>query len=271
MRAKVGPLSSRGCGAGHPAGPPSRSGLRNAELSAQEHSVAKSLQRAVLPEHLPELNGLQLDATYLPATAGLSVGGDFCDAFQLGRRLVGLVIGDVVGHDIHSASIMGQLRNGLRMLAALDPDPTAVLAGTQQALLRLLPDALATVFYAVLDVGTGELVFANAGHPGPLVVTGSMGTFLDEPFGPLLGSTPDATFPLGRHRLEPGSTLLLYTDGLIEDRDRHLDVELGELLRAATSAPDAGKPLAQQVISSLLDTRSRADDVCVMTARLTGQ
>ena len=85
-----------------------RPNFRNAELSAQEHSVAESLQRAVLPEHLPEVDGLVLDATYLPATAGLSVGGDFYDAFQLGRRVVGLVIGDVVGHDIHSASIMGQ-------------------------------------------------------------------------------------------------------------------------------------------------------------------
>ncbi|GAB2748909.1 SpoIIE family protein phosphatase [Nocardioides pakistanensis] len=244
-------------------------GLRNAQVSAHEHSVAETLQRAVLPPRLPATDGLRLEATYLPATTGVSVGGDFYDAFELDSGRVGLVVGDVAGHDIDAASEMGQLRNGLRMIAALNADPAAVLADTQRALARLLPDVLATVFYGVLDTSTGELVYANAGHPAPLVVDGPTGTFLEDPPGPMLGAVPEARFPLRRHRIPEGGTLILYTDGLIEDRRRPIDEGMRELMTAATVADPGGtEPLSQRVTTALLGSLARADDICVLTARL---
>ena len=108
---------------------------------------------------------------YLPATEGAAVGGDWYDAFPLAGGRVGLVIGDVSGHNIASASIMGQVRSMLRAYAIDDPDPAAALERTNAAVVRLLPDALATVVYAVLDPATGDLAYANAGHPPPVIAT----------------------------------------------------------------------------------------------------
>ena len=143
-------------------------GLANAATSARDHTVAETLQRSVLPDTLPEIPGLDLAVRYLPGTAGVDVGGDWYDAFPLDGGRIGLVIGDVVGHNISSASIMGQMRHLLRAYAVDTPDPGEVLRRTARAQARLLPDALATVVYAVLDPATGELSYANAGHPPPV-------------------------------------------------------------------------------------------------------
>jgi PAS domain S-box-containing protein len=244
-------------------------GLHNAELSAREHTVAETLQRAVLPAELPVVEGVDLAAVYLPATEGIMVGGDFHDAFPVGPGLLGVVVGDVVGHDITAASVMGQLRNGLRTVAALHRDPETVLADTQRALVRLLPDALATVFYGVLDVASGELVYANAGHP-PAVVSNHTGVrFLDDVSGPMLGADPEAAFGAGRTRLEPGSTLVMFTDGLVEERDRPVDVGLDQLRRTLVAAGD-GDPSAvcELLTGALLGDRGRSDDVCILAVRL---
>lgn len=243
-------------------------GLGNAELSTREHTVAETLQRAVLPAALPAVDGLDLAAVYLPATAGVSVGGDFYDAFPLGGGSIGLLVGDVVGHDIVAASVMGQLRNGLRMIAALQRNPGKVLADTQRALSRLLPGALATVFYGVLDVATGEFRYANAGHLPPILTSGRRTRFLDEDSGTMLGALPVEEFPTGHCRLASGERLVLFTDGLVEDRIRDLTTGLDNLAAALADNPDDdAAATCELVVTALLGTRKRADDVCVLTTR----
>ena len=144
-------------------------GLANTDAFAREHAIAETLQRSLLPDTLPQIPGLDIAVRYLPATEGADVGGDWYDAFPLKDGLVGLVTGDVAGHNIASASIMGQVRSLLRGYAIDDPDPARVLERTNTAVSSLLPDVLASAVYAVLDPATGDLGYANAGHPPPLV------------------------------------------------------------------------------------------------------
>ena len=205
-------------------------GLVNAATSARDHTVAETLQRSVLPDSLPTIPGLDLAVRYLPGTADVNVGGDWYDAFPLDAGRVGLVIGDVVGHSIASASVMGQMRQLLRAYAVDTMQPADVLLRTARAQARLLPDALATVVYALLDPATGELSYANAGHPPPVWVSASGQTgYLDDASGVMLGVPGEAEFTVGHRTLDPGTSLLFYTDGLIEDRRRDITEGLSAL------------------------------------------
>lgn len=244
-------------------------GLANADRSAWDHAVAQALQRALLPDTLPRIAGLDLAARYLPTTVGLDVGGDWYDVFAFGDGRVGLAVGDVVGHNLAAASMMGQVRNLLRGYAVDKADPAAVLNATGAALERLLPDALATVVYAVLDTAAGQLSYASAGHPPPACVT---------PAGDVsyLDADPDAMLGLGSgfttayRRLAPGSTLLFYTDGLIEDRHRDLGEGLARLARAMRhDTARSAEQTCSAVQSAMIGTTPRADDVCMLAARLT--
>jgi PAS domain S-box-containing protein len=242
-------------------------GLTNAEAFAREHGVAETLQRSVLPDRLPAVPGLDLAVRYLPATEGVGVGGDWYDAFPLGGSLFGLVIGDVVGHDLASATAMNQIRNTLRAFAVDHPDPAHVLERTNTALVRLLPEALATVFCAVLDRATGTLTYANAGHPPPLVATVRGTAYLHEPAGLMLGVDSAATFTNGTVRLGPECALLLYSDGLVEDRNRSIDDGLAALATVFTGHRGAtAEAVCQQVEEALLRGSSRADDACLLAA-----
>jgi PAS domain S-box-containing protein len=247
-------------------------GLVNTDTFAREHAIAETLQRALLPDTLPQVPGLDLAVRYLPATEGADVGGDWYDAFPLDGGRVGLVTGDVAGHSIASASVMGQVRSLLRGYAIDDPDPGRVLERSNIAVARLLPDALASVVYAVLDPATGDLCYSNAGHP-PLLVAAGRGhaEYLDDTTGTMLGAISDARFTTGHRILEPGARLLLYTDGLIEDRRRDITDGLADL--AATlrnSRPRTAGQTCAMVPAVLLGTGQRHDDVCLLTARLTG-
>ena len=214
-------------------------GIATADTFAREHTIAETLQRAVLPGTLPHFGRLDLAVCYLPATEGADVGGDWYDAFRLPGGRVGLVTGDVTGHNITSASIMGQVRSLLRAYAIDHPHPGEVLERTNTALAQLLPDALATAVYAVLDPATGELTYANAGHLPPIITTsGGQATYLDDVTGSMLGACPGATFTAAQRKLPAGSVLLTYTDGLIENGRRDLTDGLnalaGVMRRAAT-------------------------------------
>jgi PAS domain S-box-containing protein len=243
--------------------------MANAETSAREHTIAETLQRAVLPDTLPAVPGLDLAVGYLPASDGVHVGGDWYDVFPLGDNRVGLVIGDVAGHSIGSASIMGQVRSMLRAYAIDHPNPGDVLQRTNTALARLLPDAIASAIYAVLDLNTGDLTYANAGHPPPLITTeGGHAGYLDDAPGVMLGSRDDIWSPVGQRRLAPGTGLLFYTDGLIEDRHRDIDEGLSAL---AGTVQQSWARTADEILaaaeSMLYGEPSRADDVCLLAAR----
>ena len=245
-------------------------GLANVETFAREHTVAETLQRALLPADLPKFDALDLAVHYLPASDGVHVGGDWYDAFPLSRGRVGLVIGDVAGHSIESASIMGQIRSLLHGYAIDDAAPADVLRRTNAAVSQMLPDAVATVCYAVFDPATGGLEYASAGHP-PVVVTTGRGhaEYLDGPPGTMLGVSADVPFA-ARHRwLPPGAGLLFYTDGLIEHR--HLDIADGlAALRTALeqSCAQTAEQLCEFVQATLIGSAPRADDVCILAARL---
>ncbi len=245
-------------------------GLANADRSAWDHAVARALQRAVLPDALPQIAGLDLAARYLPSTVGLDVGGDWYDVFALGGGRVGLAVGDVVGHNLAAASVMGQVRNLLRGYAVDKGDPAAVLTATDAALERLLPDALATAAYAVLDLPSGQLSYASAGHPPPLFVTSSgQVSYLDAGAGTMLGA--GGSFAAGYRRIGPGSAVLFYTDGLIEDRHRDLGDGLSRLADAMRhGAAQTAEQTCTAVQSAMIGTAPRADDLCMLAVRLTG-
>ena len=247
-------------------------GLANTDAFAREHAIAETLQRSLLPAGLPRIPGLDLAVRYLPATEGADVGGDWYDAFPVPGGLIGLVTGDVAGHSIASASVMGQVRNLLRGYATDDPEPVRVLERTNHALTMLLPDVIASVVYAVLDPASGELRYANAGHPPPLVAERSGRTeYLDDTAGTMLGACADRGVTAGHRILPPGARLVLYTDGLIEDRRR--DITDGLAILAETlgrAGPGSAEQTCAAVQAALLGTAQRADDVCLLTARLTG-
>ena len=246
-------------------------GLANADDFAREHAIAETLQRALLPDALPQIPGLDLAVRYLPATEGADVGGDWYDAFPLQGGRIGLVTGDVAGHSITSASIMGQVRSLLRGYAIDDPDPGRVLERANTALSHLLPDVLASAVYAVLDPATGDLTYANAGHPPPLLAAGTgQAEYLDDTTGTMLGACPGTSFTTGHRLLQPGARLLLYTDGLIENR--HRDISDGLTILAQTlqrSRPSSAAQTCATVHAALLGSARRHDDVCLLTARLT--
>jgi PAS domain S-box-containing protein len=246
-------------------------GLANTDTFAREHAIAETLQRALLPDALPQIPGLDLAVRYLPATEGAAVGGDWYDAFPLADGRIGLVIGDVAGHNIASASTMGQIRSLLRAYAIDGPDPGRALQRTNAAVARLLPDALASVVYAVLDPATGDLAYANAGHPPPIITTNAGQTeYLDDTAGVMLGACTTASFTTGHRRLPPGASLLCYTDGLIEVRRR--DIREGLTALAETlqrSRPGSAEQTCATVQGALVGT-TRQDDICLLTARLTG-
>jgi serine phosphatase RsbU (regulator of sigma subunit) len=246
-------------------------GLANADTFARDHTVAETLQHSVLPDTLPEIAGLDLAVRYIPGADGVEVGGDWYDAFPLGDDLVGLAVGDVVGHSITSASIMAQVRNLLRAYAVETMQPADVLRRTNTAMARLLPDAMATVVYAVLDPATGKVSYANAGHPAPVYAAASgQVEYLETSGGAMLGTPGDGSFSTGQRQLPPGSGLLLYTDGLIEVRRR--DITEGFTALAEAMGPAASQSAEQTctaVQAALLGSASRADDVCLLAAKLT--
>ncbi len=165
---------------------------------------------------------------------------------------------------------MGQVRSLLRGYAIDNLDPARVLRRTNTAVAQLLPDVLASVVYAVLDPATGDLTYANAGHPPPLIATSTgHAEFLNNTAGTMLGACTDARFTTGHRQLPPGATLLCYTDGLIEDRRR--DISEGLTILAETlqhSGPSPAGQTCATVQAALLGTTGRDDDVCLLAARL---
>src|SRR5262249_47595443 len=144
-------------------------GLANVETFAREHTVAETLQHALLPDAPVPIVGLDFAVRYLPASDGVHVGGDWYDIFALDHDRVGLAIRDVAGHRCDSAAIRGQARSLLHGYATHTPPPPDVLRRTTAPICQMLPDALAPAWYAVLGRSTGDLAYANAGPPPPLV------------------------------------------------------------------------------------------------------
>src|SRR5205085_9225565 len=199
--------------------------IERAQLFQQEHETAVTLQRALLPERLPDVTGLALAARYLPGAAGAEVGGDWYDVIPLSDGRVGIAMGDVVGRGIPAASLMGQLRNALRAYAIEGHGPAVVVERLDRLVQALSPGRMATLLYMVLEPDARSATFTNAGHLPPLLVEpGQAPRLLEAVRGVPLGVLPYATFEDAETRIEPASTLVLYTDGLVELRGVSLDV-----------------------------------------------
>ncbi|WP_369174808.1 SpoIIE family protein phosphatase [Streptomyces sp. R28] len=248
--------------------------IDNARRYTREHSMAVTLQRSLLPRRLPEQNALDIAYRYLPAQAG--VGGDWFDVLPLSGARVALVVGDVVGHGLHAAATMGRLRTAVHNFSALDLPPDELLALLDELVARIdqdeaeegesAPVAGATCLYAIYDPVSRRCTIARAGHPPPALIRPD-GTveFPDVPAGPPLG-LGGLPFETAELELAQDSRLVLYTDGLVEDRERDIDEGL-ELLRAALArAGRSPEETCQSVLEGRLPERP-SDDIALLVAR----
>lgn len=234
-----------------------------------EHHVAETLQRSLLPERLPRIDGVDLAARYIPAGTGAGVGGDWYDAIELRDGRVAVIVGDVVGHGLRAAAMMGQLRNACRAYALAESSPAEVLVRLNRLVTSGEDDVMATVLYLVLDRETGQVVYTSAGHPPPLVVGPQGASFLDGGRSVPVGATESAVFREGSAELPEQSTLFLYTDGLVERRDVALDDRLAQLRAATAVIGGELSDVCEQVLSGVLGTRSPSDDVALLAVRPT--
>ncbi|MFF3459754.1 SpoIIE family protein phosphatase [Streptomyces sp. NPDC002730] len=192
--------------------------MDRARLYDTQHNVAHRLQAALLPHTLPHIPGLNVAARYLPAGHGLEVGGDFYDLIRLNDTTAAAAIGDVQGHNIDAAALMGQVRTAVHAHATIGAPPGDVLSRTNRLLIDLDPGLFTSCLYVHLDLARHAVCLASAGHPRPLVRHADGHTeVLRVPPGLLLGIDPEADYPALELPLPPGCVLLLYTDGLIEE------------------------------------------------------
>ncbi|MFG3281971.1 SpoIIE family protein phosphatase [Streptomyces sp. NPDC048111] len=245
--------------------------LDNARMYTYQESVADTLQDSMLPQVAPRTAGCDTATRYLPGTLLGRVGGDWFDSIKLPGSRTALVVGDVMGHGLNSAAMMGQLRTAVQTMAALDLPPDQLLRSLDDLAQRLGEHYLATCLYAVYDPIRGELLMANAGHVPPVVVRSADGRseLLDLPTGAPIG-VGGVPFETARVRVEPGDRLIMCTDGLVEVRGQDIGVGLATLCESAAH-PAASMDDACDTIIRALNTRGgRKDDVALLMARLNG-
>ncbi|MCX5333075.1 SpoIIE family protein phosphatase [Streptomyces sp. NBC_00140] len=236
--------------------------LRASERRQRETAV--TLQRSLLPQVLEEPDDLRIAATYQPGGTEAAVGGDWYDVITLGGGRTALVIGDVMGRGVRAAAVMGQLRTAVRAYARLDLPPHEILQLLDGLAAEIDANQIATCVYAIHDPNEGRLVYASAGHL-PILVRDESGAVLraDEPTGPPLGTGgwmhASGSIPLG-----PGSTAVLYTDGLVERRDEDLDEGIASLERALSGATGTPQVVCDRLVRSAGVTADHDDDVAVL-------
>ncbi|MEW2574480.1 SpoIIE family protein phosphatase [Streptomyces sp. NPDC047070] len=252
-------------------------GIDKAVLYGREAYIADELQRTMLPETLPRPTGVRLASRYLPAAETARVGGDWYDAIPLPGSRVALVVGDVMGHSMTSAAIMGQLRTTAQTLAGLDLPPQEVLHHLDEQAQRLGTDRMATCLYAVYDPVAHRITIANAGHPPPVLLhLGGRAEVLRVPPGAPIG-VGGVDFEAVELDAPAGATLLLYTDGLVESRLRDVWTGIEQLREriAATAqltGPDHPPPLEAlcDEVLDMLGPGDRDDDIALLAARFDG-
>ena len=238
-----------------------------------EHTAALTLQRSLLPTAVSAPAGISIAARYVPADGEL--GGDWYDVFELPGGRLGLVMGDVVGHGLDAAIVMGRLRSALRAYALEHEDPAEVLARLDRKICHFEPDALATVTFGVSSAPFTDWRFSSAGHYPPLVgVPGSAATPADVPSDRLLGVTPDAVRHSTRVTLPSGGLLCLYTDGLVERRPTRegeaTDIVAENIARLGGALVDAddAEMCCIRALAEVVGDHVADDDMAVLVARL---
>lgn len=249
--------------------------LDNARLYQRQRKVAETMQNHLLPQ-MPGVSGLQMTVRYLPAPDASQVGGDWYDAFPLSDASTALAIGDVVGHDLEAAAGMAQVRNMLRAYAwSQHEPPSRIVERLDEAIQHITDVTMATTIFARVEPaedGHWQLSWTNAGHPPPLLIShDGLAHYLTEGHGILLGTQTGTRRPDATVQLPPGSTLVLYTDGLVEAPRRSLDEGLERLRQHAAA-------LAHRPLSSFTDQLLRRvrpsgndDDVALLAVRVPGR
>lgn len=239
--------------------------LRTSERRHRETAV--TLQRSLLPQELEQPDDLRIAATYQPGGTDAAVGGDWYDVITLGAGRTALVIGDVMGRGVRAAAVMGQLRTAVRAYARLDLPPHEVIQLMDGLAAEIDASQIATCVYAVHDPNEGQLVYASAGHL-PILVCDEDGTVhrAADPTGPPLG-TGGWVHTSGTIALPPGSTAVLYTDGLVERRSEDIDEGVASLARALSGAKGSPQVVCDRLIRSLGVTAEHDDDVAVLVVQ----
>ncbi|MEU2280514.1 SpoIIE family protein phosphatase [Streptomyces sp. NPDC013178] len=251
--------------------------LDNARMYTYQENVAETLQDSMLPHIPPRMAGCDIATRYLPGTLLGRVGGDWFDCVKLPGARTALVVGDVMGHGLNSAAMMGQLRTAVQTMAALDLPPAQLLRNLDDLAQRLGDTYLATCLYAVYDPIASELRLANAGHIPPVLVRAGDGRseLLDLPTGAPIG-VGGVPFQAVRVRVEPGDRLVMCTDGLVEVRGEDIGVGLATLCESAAHPAASMDDACDTIIRALAATFSEAgrggrkDDVALLMARLGG-
>jgi PAS domain-containing protein/anti-sigma regulatory factor (Ser/Thr protein kinase) len=242
----------------------------NARLYARQRDVAVALQHSLLPQRLPELPGIEVAARYVPASADTEVGGDWFDVVPLEGGRVGIVIGDVMGRGVRAAAVMGQLRAAVRAYAVMNLAPARLVGYLDRVVQALDQVQLVTCLYVELDPQTGDVRYANAGHHPPL---------LRRPDGAteLLPGEPDAPLGVGSGspaersgRIPFGGTLVVYTDGLVEERGGDVDARVRLLCAALREVDERPERLVDGLLARMGRTRAHHDDVALLAVRLGG-
>ncbi|MFD7907426.1 SpoIIE family protein phosphatase [Kitasatospora sp. NPDC059747] len=252
--------------------------IDNARRYTREHALALTLQRSLLPQRLPYHGAIDVASGYLPAGAGAGVGGDWFDVIALSGARVALVVGDVVGHGVHASASMGRLRTAVRTLADVDLPPDELLTHLDDLVLHLPDDPRpdggyeptgetgATCLYAVYDPVSRRCAMASAGHPLPLVVSpDGTGTAVEAQPGPPLG-VGGLPFEAIEIELPEGSLLALYTDGLVESRERGAEQGTADLLRVLSEPAASLEALCDTAMKAML-AEHRTDDAALLLAR----
>ncbi|MCQ4208433.1 ATP-binding SpoIIE family protein phosphatase, partial [Streptomyces longispororuber] len=245
--------------------------LDNARMYTYQESVAETLQDSMLPHIDPHMPGCDIATRYLPGTLLGRVGGDWFDAIKLPGARTALVVGDVMGHGLNSAAMMGQLRTAVQTMAALDLPPAQLLRNLDDLAQRLGEAYLATCLYAIYDPIVGELHLANAGHIPPVIVRAADGRseLLELPTGAPIG-VGGVPFEAVRVPVAPGDRLVMCTDGLVEVRGEDIGVGLATLCESAAHPAASMDDACDTIIRSLGARGGRKDDVALLLVRMAG-
>ncbi|HEX7745194.1 MAG TPA: SpoIIE family protein phosphatase [Micromonosporaceae bacterium] len=231
-----------------------------------EREVLRLFQRAMLPNQLPDMEGAELAVAYRPLSPEMDIGGDWYDAFTLPDGRVVLSIGDIAGHDLQAAAVVGQVRSAIRAYAMLDPAPGLVLERSN-TLLRQRPDVvLVSMLYGVYDPANRRLTWGSAGHPPPVLRRSDAVMVLRRPQLPMLGAVSRGE-PYSEQCLElgPDDALVWYTDGLVERRNGDLGRAIDHLAAMVAGAGDmSAQELATYLLDECLRDIQQSDDVCLL-------
>ncbi len=246
--------------------------VREARARVEAEAIAATLQRHLLPDRLPEVPALTMAARYRPSERLAQVGGDWYDAIELPGGGIGLVIGDVVGHGVHAATLMGELRAALRAYAVSQPRSPAAVVGALNEFVTSTHSVrmVATLLYMVVDEDGAHVRFASAGHLPPLLMGADGETrFLEYRHDPPLGAEEGTVFGEWEGKLDPGSTVMLYTDGLVERRGEAIDAGLERLREVFGAGPTADlEGLCSHVLERALEPGDAQDDIALLAVRL---